>query len=117
MKRVDREALKRSIELARSHDAGRRNQIDAKLETESWEEVAMFASYVCQHRSLNLRPWQLPPCEVDVGDEDEPAMGPKGGKRSAALLLQRMLAAGLSKFEPDPIGALARVEAEKAARA
>ena len=39
-------------------------------------------------------------------------MGPAGGKRSAALLLQRLLDAGLSRWEPDPLGALARIEAE-----
>jgi len=35
------------------------------------------------------------------------------GAREAAELLQRLLRAGLSKYEPDPVAALERVEAEK----
>ena len=34
--------------------------------------------------------------------------------RVAAELLQRMLAVGLSKFEPNPLDALDRIEAERA---
>ena len=35
----------------------------------------------------------------------------------AAELLRRLLAAGLSRYEPDPVNALARVEAERARHA
>ncbi len=36
------------------------------------------------------------------------------GRAAAAELLRRLKAAGLSRFEPDPLGALARVQAEHA---
>jgi hypothetical protein len=40
------------------------------------------------------------------------------GVLRASRLLERMLAAGVSKYEPDPLGALARLEAaEKPPRA
>jgi hypothetical protein len=39
------------------------------------------------------------------------------GRAAAAELLRRMLAAGLSRYEPDPVNALARVEAERARHA
>ena len=45
---------------------------------------------------LRLKPWQNPPC---FGDED--------GDGPADVLLQRMLAAGISRFHPDPLSALA----------
>jgi hypothetical protein len=43
--------------------------------------------------------------------------GPVMGRAAAAELLRRMLAAGLSRYEPDPVNALARVEAERARHA
>ncbi len=116
MKRVDREALRRAIKLARSHDAGRKQQIDTMLKDRTFEEVAMFAAYCCQRRALQLRPYQSPPCEANVDDEDDDGMGAKGGRRAAALLLQRLLDAKLSGWEPSPLEALARIEAKQAAR-
>jgi hypothetical protein len=35
------------------------------------------------------------------------------GRAAAAELLRRLLAAGLSRYEPDPLRALARIEAER----
>ena len=55
MKRVDREALRRAIQLARSHDAGRKQQIDHMLKDRTWEEVGRFAAYCCQRRALRLQ--------------------------------------------------------------
>ncbi len=110
MKRVDREALERAIKLAREQDAGRRQQIDGKLKSESWEAVGRFASYFCQSRSLKLRPWQWPPCWVTIDDQDDGL----GGRKAAAMLLRRLLDAGLSKFEPDPLNAISEAEAKTA---
>jgi hypothetical protein len=39
------------------------------------------------------------------------------GRRAAAELLRRLLAAGLSRYEPDPVNALERLEAERARHA
>lgn len=41
----------------------------------------------------------------------------KNRERESAELLKRMLHAGLSRYEPDPAAALARVEAEQRQRA
>src|SRR5262245_43190568 len=102
--KVDREALKRAIETAKAEDASRRRQIEAKLAEEPWLEVAEFAAYVCQSRSLSLRPWETPPCLASPDPVDE---RPGSGNRAAWALAQRLEAAGLSRFEPDPISALA----------
>jgi hypothetical protein len=109
MRRIDKEAMQRAIQMARAEDEPRKKQIDAKLKSESFEEVGAFASYHCQCRALLLRPWQSPPSEVDIGDEDTPTL-PQGGRRAAAMLLRRMLDNKLSRFEPDPVGALQRIE-------
>jgi hypothetical protein len=114
VKPVDREALERAVKLAneRQHrtDLLRegKSQIDLMLETDPWIEVAHFASYSCQMRSLGLRPWMFPPAWLSLDDRDpEHADG--------VALLRRLLDAGLSKYEPDPIGALAKVEPPHAA--
>ena len=50
--------------------------------------------------------------------DDDDGLGPVGGRKAAAELLRRLLAAGLSRFEPDRLSALERVEqaAREAAR-
>jgi hypothetical protein len=52
-----------------------------------------------QRRALHLKPWQSPPCAVDENDTDE-------RRADAVQLLQRMLANGISAFDPDPLAAL-----------
>jgi len=81
---------------------------------EGFEEAGLTAAYSQQVKNLHLRPWQSPPCWIDPADvEDIIAAGPgeddTHGRYDAARLLKRMLAAGLSRFEPDPAGALLRV--------
>ena len=106
---VDRDALKRAIEIAKAESPGRAAQINDKLKTESWRAVAEFAASCCQHRALATRPWELAPVSVD---EDDPIPDGDDHRRTgrAIKLLRRLLAAGLSRYEPDPIEALARVE-------
>ena len=64
---------------------------------------AMGAVYHCQMETLRLRPWQTPPCWV--GDE-RPHVDDHRGEVAAWELRRRLLAAGLSEFEPDPVAAL-----------
>ena len=112
MTRKDRKALRRAIEAVRRESPMRARQIADKLASGPWEDVGEFASYSAQCRALRLRPWQFPPCWID----DIPAAlnDPElhRGLRTAAELLQRMLAAGLSRYEPDPLKALEAAEAE-----
>jgi hypothetical protein len=95
MKVIDREALQRALALAHTFDHARAEQLDAKLSDEPWSDVAAFAAYVCQCRALHLRPWERSPA-MAAADDDGPA----------GQLLRRMLAAGLSRYEPDPLVAL-----------
>jgi hypothetical protein len=67
------------------------------MKPQVWEEVAEFAANICQTTSLNLRPWEFPPCRAKDGD--------------ALKLRDRMVAAGVSIWHPDPIAALRKAEA------
>jgi hypothetical protein len=97
---VDHDALGRAVALVRaSEDPGRRDQIARMLAEDDWFEAATFAAYSCQRRALGLRPWQDPPCYGDSSND--------GRNAEAAALLQRLLDAGLSRWEADPAGALA----------
>ena len=111
---TDREALERCLVTARAEDGGRRQQIDSMLASEPWENVAIFACTCAQYRSLDLPPWQSPPfrCSQSLRDLSQP-YGDASGRRECAELRKRLRDAGLSVFEPDPIAALARIEAEQ----
>jgi hypothetical protein len=75
-----------------------------------WLEAAVDAARLCQEHALALKPWQCwPPCAVTPNDTDVPGLEHRRIGASARLL-RRMLAANVSRFEPDPIEALARVE-------
>ena len=112
MNATDHDALVRAIAAAGGEDAGRARQIDAKLADEPWEDVARFAASCAQSRSLGLMPWQGVPFRADLRHLDRPFDDPRG-ERQAAELLQRLLKLGLSRFEPDPIGAIAEAEQRK----
>jgi hypothetical protein len=109
MKPVDRDALERAIAMRKERTRNERRrdgktQIERMLDDRPWREVGEFAAYCCQMRSLELRPWQYPPCWVgpkDTNPEHAPAIA----------LLKRLLANNLSRFEPDPVGAVAAIEA------
>ena len=97
--RDDDAALKLAMELA-SRDPVKKEQLQAMLEDQSWHEVAETAAYHAQMRSLNLDPWREPPCWQDEDD-------PRPKDRDAQRLLRRMLKAGVSRYHPDPMAALA----------
>jgi hypothetical protein len=107
---VDRSALERAIEIAKAESPGRARQIASKLKHESWRSVAEFAASCCQDRALQTRPWELAPISVD---EDDPIPDGDDHRRTgrAIKLLRRLLAAGLSRYEPSPLTALAKMEA------
>jgi len=56
-----------------------------------------------QEKNLGLRPWEIAPASID---DIEASLAIEGtdhrGHRRAATMLRRMLALGLSKWEPDP---------------
>jgi hypothetical protein len=99
----DKIALDEALALARNESQERAEQIDGKLaQGEKWAEVAGFCAYLCQMRALRLEPWQWPPSDVDLDDPDE--------EIEANTLLREMLAAGVSRFEPDPLRAIAEAK-------
>lgn len=98
---IDEDALERALaQLRRSKDPGRRAQIEGKLADDGWYKAAHFASYSLQIDNLGLKPWSDPPCYGHLQDDPE-----------AYKLAQRLEAAGLSIFEPDPEAALQALEA------
>jgi hypothetical protein len=103
----DRDAFERAIAMMRQSSPMDAAQIDGKLAHEGFESAGKFASYSMQCDTLRLRPWQSPPCTAR-GEYPADAYG----HRPAEIgLRDRLLAAGLSKYEPDPIAALARLGA------
>src|SRR5262245_49099477 len=96
---TDHDALSRALAIERK-------QVDEDLKHRPWEEAAIRAAFSCQIRELRLRPWQGLP--IDASDEVGDGYG---CTRQEVELRQRMLAAGLSLYEPDPIAALQAAEA------
>jgi hypothetical protein len=93
---VDREALERAVQLMLD-DRELSGMVRDKLrDEEPWRSVAEFCSYSLQMDALQLRPWQHPPAWGGTADADE--------------LVRRLVAAGLSRFEPNTPAALAQAE-------
>jgi hypothetical protein len=82
-----------------------RRRSTTKLADGDWTEVAKFASYSAQKGALNLQQCQDPPCFASLGVPRLPYDDPRAA-REAAELLQRLLRAGLSRYEPDPLRTL-----------
>ena len=100
MKRVDRDAILRQDPFWATH-------IEDKLKLEGFEKAGHFASYSAQCDALHLKPWETPPCDT-WGTVPDPS---SWGSRPAEIELRdRLLAAGISVFEPDPVKALAEAE-------
>jgi hypothetical protein len=119
MKRVDRAAMKRAIEEVRRKGGEDQRQIEAMLASQPWEEVGAFAAYSCQDDNLQLEPWQVPPCWLRTDDDVRDALAmphDHSGRREAGEIVQRLLAAGLSRYEPNPLEALACKEGDSNAK-
>jgi hypothetical protein len=115
LSRVDREALERALAMDPDRDPTSDAPPDRKLDPERWYEAAHSAAYACQCAVLRPKPWQpVPANEYVAVTDDDREYGPVMGRAAAAELLRRLLAAGLSRYEPNPLAALARVEAGRA---
>jgi hypothetical protein len=96
MEPIDTAALQRALDMSlKSKEPGRADQIEWMLEEHGWLYAARFASYHLQMNQLQLRPWERPPCRLNAPN-DSPA----------GRLLAKMLAAGMSKHDPEPMRAL-----------
>jgi hypothetical protein len=112
---IDRDAFARAIEITRKESPARRQQVDDFLASRPWDDVGRFCASCAQSRSLRLDPWETLP--IWVGDIDAALREPYGdarGTREAGEILRRLLDAGLSKYEPDPLRAIAEAEAKRA---
>jgi hypothetical protein len=119
LSRVDKAALERAIELRRdSGERGRAEQIDELIAEEGWFSTAEFAACGCQRKNLQIRMWQPCPAEIPIDEiASIIAKGPDGksGYFAAAKILRRMLLLGISRYEPDPMQAIATAKAKRAA--
>ena len=112
---ADRSALQRALDLMlrdRELGADFRRRLDEG--EEPWADIAAHAAVACQIASMGLKPWQVAPCEVEVNQTDPPG-DEHHRTRHASMILERLLNAGLSRYEPNPPTALARVKRERAA--
>ncbi|MBR0806765.1 hypothetical protein JQ636_24750 [Bradyrhizobium japonicum] len=107
---IDRAALERSLTVARSEGGPRSHQLDAMLRERPWVSVAAFASVCSQTRTLHLEPWEWRPAWIT--DIEAALRIPSDARhiRGSARLLQKMLARGLSRFEPPPCRRFEQVE-------
>lgn len=100
----DRAALDRAFEIILSgKDKSRVNFLRALQQQNGKLDAQLHAVYELQVRSLGLRPWECPPCFATPNNTPE------------GRFLRRMLDAGLSRYEPDPIEALEAKANEQAA--
>ena len=102
---VDLRALKRAMTLIRTVDPDAAAHYRALLaEGAPWEKVAVLAAARCQWKTLRLMLHQREPMRAYIRDHGVRVCP----DAQAGELLERMLANGISQFEPDPQKALAR---------
>jgi hypothetical protein len=100
---IDGEALDRALDITLAEiDQGRVEQVRMMLAEDGWYETAVFCAYHRQCESLNLSSAENPPLTVD---EDDDLNHP--GDDKALQLKNRMLALGLSLFDPTPMESIA----------
>jgi hypothetical protein len=96
MKKIDQAALELAFEtVLKGRDAGRTVQVRHIRDQDGWEAAARFCASLLQRRQLELKPWDSPPCSMDRPDGS-----------AAGRLLRRMLGAGLSRYDPNPMRGL-----------
>jgi hypothetical protein len=105
---LDQDAFERAIKMMRQHSPASAAQIDDKLACEGFASAGKFASYCMQCETLRLKPWEAPPMDAQGGDVVDPNVY---GCPGEVALHNRLKAAGLSLFEPDPLSALMEREA------
>jgi hypothetical protein len=106
MTETDKQALRRAIKLAYAESPESAGQIDHRMALgQSFEDIGMSAAYGCQCHNLRLKPWQSPPMYAEF-HPDQPG---------ALELLNKLLDAGLSRYEPDPLAALEALTTQPAA--
>ena len=106
MERHDLEAMRLAISTLRKDHPELRATIEAMLRSQGEQEVGLFAVGFCQVKNLHLKGWECPPCDTFDADPSDCY----GRRPNEIALLRRMLAAGVSRFHPDPMQALAAID-------
>jgi hypothetical protein len=109
MTRRDRVAMKRCIAQMRAESAYAREHVDRVLAKEGFESAGETAAYHVQRIALGFNAFQCPPCWADRFPGEA-----FGNRKEEIELLRRLLAAGFSRYEPDPAKALAEIEPKSA---
>ena len=108
----DIEALQRALDIVRAESMEDAARLVSLEERKGWFEAASTAVYRCQLRSLRLKPWHAPPMSCgDTVFEN----GGYGNTAKEVRLRLKMKALGISIYEPDPIGAIAKAEDDRRA--
>jgi hypothetical protein len=110
MEAHDRAAMQLAIEMMRA-DPEQRGQLDHVRNNQSEQEAGLFAVGFLQVKNLRLKPWEAPP----VDSRDGAPSDCYGARPAEIELRARMKRAGVSRFHPDPLAALAAAEAQPAA--
>src|SRR5262249_38723673 len=106
----DRAALRAAM-LAARQEPGRDAQLRHMLAGgRPWREGAEFAAGCLERAAVRLRPWEDEPCSIDDVAAELGRPDDHHRRRTAAELVARMRAAGISKFHPDPLRALHAAE-------
>ena len=80
------------------------------MRSESWEETALYACHVAQTASLDVKPWQQVPARIHLESALRQPFGLTTAERESAEIRLKLQALGLSRFEPDPLRAIAMAE-------
>ena len=116
LSKADGDALARSIKWAVWYQQreGHLRIVPALLPdqgTQEWIGLGQRCASLAQTMTMKLQPWQAAP--ADVHDDGE-VCDCYARRPEEVAYLRRLAATGLSRFEPDPDTALARVGCEQA---
>ena len=112
MNPVDEDAYNRAVAWLSQQGEAESVRIAYKIEHEGFEAAGRFAACAAQCARLKLKPWEAPPAHTRGEIPDAAVYGSRPGEIE---LRDRLLAAGLSVFEPNPLKALARVGRKRVA--
>jgi hypothetical protein len=107
----DQEALTAAIAMMRA-DPEQRELLDHVLANQSEQEAGLWAVGSLQVKNLHLKGWEAPP--YDTSNVKDPS-DHYGCRPNEVALLRKMLSLGISRYDPDPLRAIERVERESAA--
>jgi hypothetical protein len=111
MEQRDLAAMRRAIATLQA-DPELRDSVETLLRDQGEQAAGVFASGYLQVRNLKLKAWECPPC--DSTNFATPS-NHYGCRPNEVALLRKMLALGLSRYEPDPLKVIERVERERVA--